>query len=559
MEPKPWLKNYDKGVPATLQPYPACTLLDALSDSVRQRPNHPALLFKGGTINFEQLEKWSDAFAAALAAQGVEKGDRVALFMPNSPQMVIAMVGIWKTGAIAAPVNPLYTEHELEHAMKECGAETAVVLTPFYPKIKALQPRTEVKHIIASNIKEYLPTPLKILFTLFKEKKEGHRVAIAPEDSWFGELIGRYLTAPKPKVTVRPEDPALILFSGGTTGTPKAAVGHHHGMYMAGCQIQAWFKGTLIEWQDTLLAAMPLFHVYGNVGVLATGFVGHHPLALVPNPRDLPDMLATIRKVRPAFVPGVPTLFIALLNHPDVQAGKVDFKSVKLCISGAAPLLNETKTRFEALTGGRVVEGYALTETMMGAVVSPVNGTYKPGSTGMPLPDVEVRIVDAATGEQTLPPREVGEIAIYAPQLMREYWGRAKETAETIKKGWLFTGDLGYLDEDGYLFIVDRKKDVIKPSGFQVWPREVEEVIASHPAVAEVGVAGLPDEYQGESVVAWVVLREGQELTADSLRDFCRDKLAGYKVPKKIFFRNALPKTTVGKVLRRELVKEQTE
>jgi long-chain acyl-CoA synthetase len=299
---------------------------------------------------------------------------------------------------------------------------------------------------------------------------------------------------------------------------------------------------------------MPLFHVYGLAGVFSTALVSHAPLAVVPNPRDLDDMLATIKKSRPAFLPGVPTLFNALLNHPKVQAGKVNLKSLKLSISGAAPLMAETKHRFEKATGGRIVEGFGMTESMMAAVVTPTLGLYKPGAVGIPLPDVELRVVDADIGERELPAGQVGEFILRAPQLMKGYWGKPTETANTIRNGWLYTGDLGYLDEDGYMFIVDRKKDVIKPSGFQVWPREVEEVIATHPAVAEVGVAGVPDAYQSEAVKAWVVLRAGQTVSAEELREYCRQKLTAYKVPKHIQFLDSLPKTTVGKILRRELV-----
>lgn len=302
---------------------------------------------------------------------------------------------------------------------------------------------------------------------------------------------------------------------------------------------------------------MPLFHVYGNVGILATGLVGRNPLALVPNPRDLDDLIATIRRTRPAFVPGVPTLFNALLNHPHVQAGKVDLRSVKLCISGASPLLLETKRRFEKITGGRMVEVYALTESMAAATVGPVHGEYRPGAVGLPAPDVEVRIADAETGQGNLASGEVGEVLIRAPQVMQRYWRQPDETAATLCDGWLYTGDLGYLDEEGYLFIVDRKKDLIKPSGFQVWPREVEEVIASHPAVDQVGVAGVPDPYQGEAVKAWVVLRAGQQVTVDELRAYCREKLVAYKVPKHVAFRDSLPMSHLGKVLRRELAAEE--
>ncbi|HEX6387547.1 MAG TPA: long-chain fatty acid--CoA ligase [Anaerolineae bacterium] len=554
MSTKPWLKFYDEGVPATLQPYPERTLLDVVSDTVRQRPDHPALIFKGNVLSYAGLERLSHALAAALVAEGVQKGDRVAILLPNTPQALICQIGIWKAGAVATMINPLYTEPELVHALNECGAATAVVLTPFYDKVKAVQAQTNVRRVIATNVKEYLSPFLRLLFTLLKERKEGHRIALRPDDLWLSALLRQY-DGRRPGVTIDPDDPALLLFTGGTSGTPKAAVASHRGLLAAGLQLHAWFGSVLTQWQDVLLAAMPLFHVYGNVGVVSVGLVGHNPLALVPHPRDLDDLIGTVRKVKPAFLPGVPTLFIALLNHPQVQAGKVDFKSMKLCISGAAPLLAETKKRFESLTGGTMVEGYALTESMMAAVIGPVHGVYKEGAVGIPLPDVEVRIVDSIEGTE-LPACEVGEILIRAPQLMVEYWQRPEETAQTIREGWLYTGDLGYLDEDGYVFIVDRKKDLIKPSGFQVWPREVEEVIASHPAVNEVGVAGIPDAYQGEAVKAWVLLNEGHQVTAEEIRAYCRQRLAAYKVPKQVEFVDELPKSTVGKVLRRLLVEE---
>jgi long-chain acyl-CoA synthetase len=303
------------------------------------------------------------------------------------------------------------------------------------------------------------------------------------------------------------------------------------------------------------MANLPLFHVFAAVGVQMVALMGRSAMILVPNPRDLDDVVATIQKTKPTFLPGVPTLFNALMNHPKVVGKQVDMTSIKLCISGAAALMLDTKQRFEALTGGRIVEGYALTETMMAAVISPVEGKYKPGFVGMPVTDVEVRIVDADAGEREMPLCEIGEITVRAPQLMSGYWNRPSETSEMIKGGWLYTGDLGYLDEDGYLTIVDRKKDVIKPSGFQVWPREVEEVIATHPAVQEVGVAGVPDPNAGEAVKAYVVLREGMVATEAEIRDFCRQSLTGYKVPKYVEFRTSLPKSAIGKMLRRELAK----
>ena len=397
---------------------------------------------------------------------------------------------------------------------------------------------------------------LRLLFTFFKEKKTGHRIELGQGDIWLKDLLHQYIGQHKPEISIKPEDPALIIFTGGTTGTPKGALGTHASLLMTSMQLHTWFGVLLKDWDDAIILAMPLFHMYGNLGILGTGLVGHNPLVLVPDPRDISDVLRTINNVKPAFIPAVPTLLNTLLNHPKVKSGSIGFKSVKLCISAAAPLMSETKKKFEELTCGRVVEAYGLTESMLAAVVTPLQGVYKNGAVGIPLPDVDIRIVDANIGERNLPTGEVGEILVSAPQLMQGYWQRPTETAETIRGGWLYTGDLGYLDEDGYLFIVDRKKDVIKPSGFQVWPREVEEVIASHPAVFEVGVAGIPDDRQGEAVKAWIVLRKGYNISIDEIRNYCRENLTAYKVPKHVELCDSLPKSMIGKVLRRELVSE---
>ena len=558
LQEKPWTRLYDEGVPPTLTPYGEQTLLDVLQETVTLRPDHPALLFKGAVIRSGELARQSDAFAAALAGLGVEPGDRVVILAPNCPQAVIAQIGTWKAGAIAAPVNGLYTERELTHALNEVGARIAVVLTPFYEKVKGLQSRTPVEQLIVTNIKSYLPPHLRLLFTVLKEKKGGHRVTVQPGDHRFSRLLKLYQDAPAPQVVIKADDPALLLFTGGTTGLAKAAVTTHRGLMISGRQFTTWFKPILSEWDDVLMLNMPLFHTYGNVAVLATGIANRSPLVLVPDPRDIDDMVATIEKTRPAFLPGVPTLFVALLNHPRVQAGRADLSSIKLCISGAAPLLLELKERFERVTGGRMVEGYALTETSMAGAVTPVLGGYRPGAVGLPLPDVDIRISPTDEPGLALPAGEVGEILIRAPQVMTGYWGRTAESEAAFYDGWLRTGDIGYLDEDGYLYILDRQKDLIKPSGFQVWPREVEEVIATHPAVREVGVAGIPDPYQGEAVKAWVVLREGTTATEAELRTFCRERLAPYKVPRQFEFVAALPKSTVGKILRRELRQEAT-
>ena len=554
-----WLQHYDQDVPETLSPYPERTLLDDLADAVAERPDAPAALFKGRTVTYGELDRLSDAFAATLAGLGVAKGDRVALLLPNCPQFLIGELGAWKAGAILVPLNPIYTEQELEGALRRTGAETVLVLTPFYRRIKAVQPRTALTRVVATGVKEYLPPLLRVLFTLAKERRDGHRVALGDGDLWLGDLLDRHQGAPRPPVAVGPGDRAVILMSGGTTGTPKGVVGLHRHYTTTGRQLGTWLQAGTTPWDDVIMAALPLFHSFANIGIQSVALRNHNAMALVPNPRDLDDLLGTIAKTRPTAFSGVPTLFNALLHHPKVRAGKIDFSSIKVCFSGAAPLLAETKRRFEELTGGRIVEGYSLTEAMLACAVNPVEGPNKIGSVGMPLPDVEMRIVEVAGGAR-LPAGEVGEILIRAPQLMAGYWDDPEETAITVRTHdggrWLHTGDLGYLDADGYLFIVDRMKDLIKTHGYQVWPREIEEVLAAHPAVAEVGVAGVPDEAKGEVAKAWVVLAAGQQASVEELRAFCREQLAPYKVPATVEFRDELPKTMVGKVLRRALTAE---
>jgi long-chain acyl-CoA synthetase len=336
VEQRAWLKHYDPGVPATLSPYPDRTFLDVLAVTASQRPDHPAMLFHGNVLSYSMLDQFSNALAASLIAHGVKKGDRVVLLLPNCPQFIIGQFAIWKAGAINTPLNPLYSESELEHSFKESGAEVAIVMTAYYKKVKSLQNKTKLRLIIATNIKEYLPPFGRFLFTLAKEKKDGHRTDIEQGDIWFQKALKTGASLTPPDVNVQPSDPALLLFSGGTTGLPKGAIGTHQGMVMSGMQLNAWFGVVLKNWDDIIVQLLPLFHVYGNVGVLATALTGHNPVVLIPNPRDLNDVIAVIKKVKPAFLPGVPTLFVNLLKHPKVRAGKVDFKSMKLCISGAA-------------------------------------------------------------------------------------------------------------------------------------------------------------------------------------------------------------------------------
>lgn len=563
MDPKPWLRHYPEGIPATLEPYPHRTLLEYVTEGARERPGHPAIVFHGARLSYGALERQSDALATALASLGVRKGDRVALLMPNCPQFVLAELGAWKAGAIVAPLNPLYSERELIESLNRIGAETIVTLSRLYTRVLTARSRTSLRRVIVTNIKEYLPPALRALYTLFREVRAGDRVRLRAGDHTLRGLLRRDAGGPLPTVAVTPDDPALLLMSGGTTGTPKSAIGLHRALVASGLQLREWLRPILGEWDDTVLLPLPLFHVYGNAGAQSFALIGHNPLILVPNPRDIDDLLRTIRREKPSVFVGVPALFNALLNHRDVRAGRVDLRSIKGCFSGAAALMAETKKRFEALTGGRIVEGYSLTEAMMACAVNPVVGTNKIGSVGMPMPDVEVRVVDEDAGVEERQTGRVGEILMRAPQLMAGYWGDPHETRRALRPHgeggpWLFTGDLGYLDEDGYLFIVDRKKDLIKVSGLQVWPREVEEVLATHPAVADVGVAGVPDERKGETVKAWVVLRPGASVTEDELREHCRASLAAFKVPSAVEFRAELPKTPLGKVLRRQLRAEST-
>lgn len=564
----PWTRHYDADVPPTLEPYPAKTLVDYVRESAAARPDAPALFFKGSTLSNRELNDLSDRFAACLQAQGIRPGSRIALLLPNSPQFLISEIGAWKAGATVMPLNPLYTSSELVEPLKAAGVELVVTLTPFYRRLKEIQREAGITRIVATNIKEYLPPLLKALFTLFKEKKTGHRVSLDHGDLWFQECLTTKTRRHEDTKDPSPDDPSIMLMSGGTTGSPKAVVGLHRCLVAAGRQLSTWLHPPAGAPPDIALVPLPLFHVYACVGVQSHAIMSGTPMALVPNPRDIDDLLKTIARVRPTLFSAVPALFIALLNHPKVKSRSVDFSSIRACFSGAAPLMAATKTQFEALTGGRIVEGYSLTEAMMACIVNPLNGVNKTGSVGIPLPDVEVAIVDAETGNRFLARGEVGEIILHAPQLMSGYFNDPEETQHALREHhdegpsggarrvWLHTGDLGYLDDDSYLFIVDRQKDLIKTSGYQVWPREIEEVLAAHPAVQEVGVAGVPDATKGEAVKAWVVARAGTSPTVDELRAFCKHKLAPYKTPATVEFRDALPKTMAGKVLRRALVAE---
>ena len=565
MGTQPWFSHYDPGVPEHIE-YPQKPLFGFLEESALKNPDRPCTIFKGAVITYQQMNLITDKVAAALAALGVRKGDRVGIFMPNTPQFIMACYGILKAGGVVVATNPLYTPTEIEYQVNDAGIEVMFVMSNFYKTIKTAQPKTHLKTLIVTNIKETLPPILRVLFTLAKEKKGGFRIegGLKSGDFWMKDLIAKYSASERPKLEINPDDTALFQYSGGTTGISKAAVAMHRNVVANTLQIKNWFTN-LTDGQEIVLMAIPLFHVYGMVAGMNFALAGSATMVMIPNARDIQDVLENIHKFHPTVFPGVPTLYNAINNRPDVAAGKYHLRSIKACISGSAPLMRETKEKFENLTGGIVFEGFGLSEAPTATHCNPLLGINKTGSIGMPLPDVESKIISLDDGVTELETGEIGELIIRAPQVMKGYHNMPTETANALRdmgdggSAWLFTGDIARMDEDGYFYIVDRKKELIKPGGYQVWPREVEEVIISHPKVLEVGVAGIPDPYRGETVKAWIVLKAGETATIDEIKVFCKQKLAAYKVPTHIEFRSELPKTTVGKILRRELVRQHKE
>lgn len=555
--------RYDQGIPRSLEPYPDRTLVDYLADAVRESPDGAALWFKGRTITWRDLEREADACACAFAALGIRRGDRIALVLPNCPQFLVAEFGAWKLGAVVCPLNPIYTEDEFAGRIRTLAPRVVVVLTPFYERVRAACAGSTVERVIATNIKTYFPTALRIVFTALMEKRLGHRVPVRHGDLAWQEFLAPYRGARPSSAPPAPDDDAMILLSGGTTGVPKGVPAWHRALVITAVQFKTWAAAAMRDGVDSVLLPLPLFHSYGACVVQGGCVVGRHPLALIPNPRDLDDLVKSISRFRPSIFCGVPTLYNALLNHPDVRRGKANFRSLKLCASGSAPLMAETKRRFEETTGARITEAWALTESLIAGCANPVEGENRAGSVGLPLPDVHVRIVDVDDPTRELPDGEVGEILVRGPQIMRGYFNDPGASDAMLVRHadghtWLHTADLGYLDADGYLYIVDRKKDLIKANGMQVWPRELEETLAKHPAVADVGVRGFADAARGEIAVAFVVLRDGMRATEAELRAFCKQHLAFYKVPARVVFRDSLPKSMIGKVLRRMLSLEET-
>jgi long-chain acyl-CoA synthetase len=571
----PWLKNYEPGVPSTIT-CPDITLGTVLSQTSSRFPDRPALFFYGKRIRYAELDRLANQFGRSLLRLGVKKGDRVALMLPNVPHMVIGYFGALRTGAMAVLTNPLYHEHELETQLNDSGAETLVALDLFLPVISGVLARTKVKNLILCSVKDFLTFPKNVLYAV----KTGFKKPEPPKGSArvhdFLTLMTREETAP-PDAQVSPDDVAVVQYTGGTTGTPKGAMLTHRNLLVNAIQTRSWFI-RLREGQDRVLAAIPFFHVYGLTIALNQAILTGLELILLPK-FHTKEVLTFIHKYRPAVFPGVQAMYLAIGNYPKIH--KYDLTSIEAALSGAGPLMQEVQERFEHLTKARIVEGYGLSEASPVTHANPIFGMRKIGSIGLPWPMTEARIVDKETGKKALPVGEVGELVIRGPQVMKGYWNKPEETAHVLRNGWLHTGDIARMDEDGFFFIVDRMKDMIKTGGENVYPREVEEILYKHPKVQEAVVVGIPNEFLGEKIKAYVVLRREDALqdsanagpprqpsghqtpekcdkaAEEEIIEFCRQNISKFKVPKEIEFRSELPKTSVGKVLRRALRDEE--
>jgi long-chain acyl-CoA synthetase len=553
-ELKPWLQMYPEQIPATLE-YPPKPVQQYLVSASEKYPDKVAVHFMGKEMTYKKIYEEACILAVYLQGIGISKGDRVAIMLPNTPQSVIGYFAVLMAGGIVVQTNPLYTERELSFQMKDSGAKAIITLDILYPRVSKVMPETDLQQVIVTAIKDYLPFPKNLVYPFIQKKQYGLVVNVKHEGST--HLLSEILKIQKRDITGYDfnfeEDLALLQYTGGTTGFPKGVMLTHKNLVANASMCQAWLYKTN-PGEESVLGILPFFHVYGMTTVMILSVMQAQKMILLPK-FDVVTTLKTIQKQKPTLFPGAPTIYIGILNHPDLK--KYDLSSIKACISGSAPLPVEVQQKFEEVTGGKLVEGYGLTET------SPVTHSNflwdRPrvkGSIGVPYPDTDAGIFSLETGER-LPEGEIGEIAVKGPQVMKGYWNRPEDTAQTLKEGWLFTGDVGYMDEQGYFYVVDRKKDMIIAGGYNIYPREIEEVFYEHPDVQEVVAAGVPDPYRGETVKVYIVLKEGATVTQDELNQFARKYLAAYKAPRLYEFREELPKTAVGKILRRSLVEEE--
>ncbi|PDV97284.1 long-chain-fatty-acid--CoA ligase [Candidatus Chloroploca asiatica] len=563
---KPWLAAYEQGVAPNLT-YPQQTLSDLLRETARRYPEHTATNFVlkyilggrftvGGKLNYKQLDTLVDRMATAMYQLGVRKGERVGLMLPNSPHYLITFFAAMRIGAVVVNINPVYTSRELQQQLADAGAETIVLLNLFWPRLREIRPETSVKRVIIAHVFDTLKFPSSLLVKR-SQQRSAEWVEVRPEQDifFFSDLL-RYPPTP-PKVDIDPDEVALFQYTGGTTGLPKAAMLSHKNLIANVTQVDAW----VVDGQpgrEKLLAAIPFFHVYGMTTAMLYGIRLGAEIVTVPNPRPIENVMRIIAAERCTIFPGVPAMYIGIINHKDVAS--YDLRSVRVCVSGSAPLPVQVQEHFEALTGGRLVEGYGLSEASPLTHGNPVHGRRKVGSIGVPFPDTDARLVELETGAN-LPfdDQAQGELCVRGPQVMRGYWQRPEETAEAIDaEGWLHTGDICKADPEGYFYVVDRKKDMIIASGFKVLPRDVEEVLYMHPSVMEAVVAGIPHPARGDDTVkAFIVAKPDTNPTAEEIRAFCALHLAHYKIPREIEFRDDLPRTIVGKVLRRLLIEEE--
>lgn len=554
IENRPWLKHYPEEIPHTLS-ISNEPVQSYLTNAAKEFPHKIAIHFMGFEMSYKQLYEDARKFAAYLQGLGIEKGDRVAIMLPNCPASVISYYGILFAGGIVVQTNPLYVERELQYQMHDSGAKVIVTMDILYPRVTKVMPQTNLKHIIVTAIKDYLPFPKNLIYPFIQKKQYGFSVNVKHEGNQ--HLLPTILKQPQgtlKEVSIDfEEDLALLQYTGGTTGLPKGVMLTHKNLVANAAMCEAWLYKCK-RGEEIVMGILPFFHVYGMTTVLILSVLQGNKMVLLPK-FDVETTLKTITKQRPTLFPGAPTIYIGLLNHPDIK--KYDLSSIEACISGSAALPVDVQQKFEEVTGGKLVEGYGLTET---SPVTHANFVWDrarvKGSIGVPWPDTDAAIFSMETGEP-VQPGEVGEIAVKGPQVMKGYWNRPEDTAQTLRDGWLLTGDLGYMDEEGYFYVVDRKKDMIIAGGFNIYPREIEEVLYEHPDVVEVVAAGIPDPYRGETVKAFVVLKEDSDVTEKELNEFARKHLAAFKVPRHYEFRKELPKTAVGKILRRSLIDEE--
>jgi long-chain acyl-CoA synthetase len=564
METTGWRQHYPPDLPTGLD-YPLVPLHQLLTATAGKYPDKPALVFANSQITYRELDSLVDTLAAGLQSCGVNKGDRVALFLPNCPQMVIGYFAAWRAGAIAVPVNPAYVAREFEHQITDAGATLAICLDSLWEQVQEAATRSTLRHVIITGIDDFAanagtlaaPTPTDGCDPFLRYAAPAivvHRL---------GHLVSRIPRGPQ-AVAVAVDDTAALLYTGGTTGVPKGTRLTHRNLVTNAFQIAAWLVN-LVEGKETVLTALPLTHSYSLTMCMNQAVCRGYTQVLIPNPRQMDQMLAAIEKHRVSLFPGVPAMFSAINQHPSVRAGQHDLTSIKACISGAAPLPAEVQREFQRITGGRLVEGYGLTEAAPITHCNPLHSGGRIGTIGVPLPNTDCMIVDSDTETQQMGPEQPGVLCVSGPQVMTGYWGMPAETAAVLRpdhagRMWLHTGDIAVMSTDGYFRIVDRKKDtIIAAGGLKAYPREVEDVLYEHPDVADAAVIGVPVGGDDQRVKAFIVLRQGAQTNEEDLRSFCRQRLARYKVPRHIEFRSALPRSSVGKVLRRQLAEEEQE